>query len=375
MPSSTDIWSILIIVTLAQGLFVITSMLAKKEHQKSSGRWMLLLLLSLFWLQLEFLSIRWPYNVGVTIFYGTRHGSWLLVGPLFYFYLKTLLSQPVAKSAYGLFAPFFIFSVMLPLLLQDFLTYRQVHYGMLTPFDHWPDEIDIVQYVYSSVFIAQFLYLLFFLVKAKILVRKYRMNIKGTSSILPENELRWIHLVWYGMLFTLILACLLISLLFFTEVYRRHMDYLYVIPSSFLIYAFAYKLIGIQLETPSLFPKYEKSGLKEQEIKQYKTDILRAIEQDKLYLQPGLKLKDLSDKLKAPTHHLSEVLNQHMHTSFFDLINRYRVQEAKERIEKHPKYTLLKIAYDSGFNNKTSFVNAFKRFEGTTPSRFMRKSA
>ncbi len=99
------------------------------------------------------------------------------------------------------------------------------------------------------------------------------------------------------------------------------------------------------------------------------------IEDEKLYLRQGLKLKDLSEKLDVPTYQLSEILNQHMNTSFFDFINKYRVEEAKKRIRSNPEYTLLQIAFDSGFNNKTSFVNSFKKFEGTTPSSFLRKSA
>jgi len=96
------------------------------------------------------------------------------------------------------------------------------------------------------------------------------------------------------------------------------------------------------------------------------------IEKEKPYLKNGLQLKDLAENMSVSSHQLSEVLNQHMQTTFFDLINSYRVEEAKLKIRKENQYTLLHIAHESGFSNKTSFVNAFKKFEGKTPSQYLK---
>ena len=80
MASSLDIWSVLIIVTLAQGLFVISSFILKKEHHSISGRWMLLLL------EKDCSGCNWSFYlfVGPSILAlisftapGTDHGSWL----------------------------------------------------------------------------------------------------------------------------------------------------------------------------------------------------------------------------------------------------------------------------------------------------------
>ncbi len=232
-----------------------------------------MLLVGLLLLQIEFLSIRWPFNVGLTIFYGTRHGSWMLIGPVFFFYLKTLLRESIDQKEYLWFLPFAIFSILLPFALEDFLTYRQVHYGMLTPFDPRPDLIGFSQYLYSIVFIGQFFYLAFFLIKGKNLIITYRKKMKVTSSILPERDIFWLSFMWYGMLLILLLSSILIVLLFFTNIYRRHMDYLYVVPSSFLFYAISYKLIGVRFEKPVDINRYEKSGLKTEEVETYISDI------------------------------------------------------------------------------------------------------
>ncbi|NQZ76368.1 MAG: AraC family transcriptional regulator [Ekhidna sp.] len=372
MATSLDLWTIILIVSLSHSFFVINLLFIRKEHHRQEGKWLLFLLLLLFWLQLEFLSIRWPFEVLLNLFYGTRHGSWLIMGPLFYFYLKSLIGISIAKEEYLYLIPFFLFSLLFPLFLQDFLSFRQVHYGMLTPFDKRPDTINLWQYVYSSVFVGQFLYLTFFLYKSRLLIHNYQEKLKNTYAEIEEGNVKWLKVLWNGMLIILMLATLFLNLLFFTEIYRRHMDYLYVIPSSVLVYTISYKLFGVSLPRPENGGKYQKSGLKAEVAKAYEAQLKQLIEKEKPYLKNGLQLKDLAENMSVSTHQLSEVLNKHMKTTFFDLINSYRVEEAKLKIRKENQYTLLHIAHESGFSNKTSFVNAFKKFEGKTPSQYLK---
>ena len=370
MASSTDIWSILIIISLAHSLFVANLLVIKKAYRKTEGKWLLVLLFGLFWLQCEFLSVRWPFEIGFPLFYGTRHGTWLLIGPTFYFYLKALVGSDIRKKELIYLLPFFLFTLVLPALLSDFLSFRQVHYGMLSPFDNRPDSINFWQYVYSGVFVGQFFYLLFFILESRHLINQYRKGLKQYFSQLDEKRMRWLAILWVGMLVILFMSSIFLALLFFTEIYRRHMDYLYVVPTSFLIYAMSYRLFGETLQKPENDSKYQKSGLSKNEAEKLKIRLEKEIKDEKVFLKKGLKLSDLSVRLGITNHQLSEVLNQHVRISFYDLVNSYRVEEAKELIKKNPQYTLLQIAFDAGFNNKTSFVNAFKRFEGITPSQY-----
>lgn len=58
---------------------------------------------------------------------------------------------------------------------------------------------------------------------------------------------------------------------------------------------------------------------------------------------------------------------------FFDFVNSYRVEAAKALIkteEINRKYTIEYIAAKSGFNSKSTFNAAFKKFTGMTPSQF-----
>jgi AraC-like DNA-binding protein len=69
---------------------------------------------------------------------------------------------------------------------------------------------------------------------------------------------------------------------------------------------------------------------------------------------------------------LSELISRTYNESFFDFINRHRIEEIKLRIEDpaHDSYSLLGIAMDCGFNSKSSFYTAFKKFTGITPSEY-----
>ncbi len=377
MAQSLDIWSAVIIVSIAHSIFAINLLAVKGEFREKKGLWLLLFLLSLLWLQLEFLAIRWPFDIGVGVFYGTRHGSWLLMGPLYFFYMQSITRDGIKKWEYLYLLPFVLFTILIPVLLSDFLSFRQVHYGMLTPFDPRPEELTPLQYFYSYLFIFQFLYLAYFLILTRKEINRFVEQLKKNISNIDQALINWLKTTWIGVLLILIICTSFLFLLFtYTPLYRRHLDYIYVLPMSLLVYAISYKLAGVHwpkatIET-GIGNKYKKSKLTAIEAEKYKKRLNVLLMEQKLYLNKELRLIDLSARLNIPNHRLSQVLNQHMDISFYDLINRCRVMEAKKMIQSSPQLTLLQIAYDAGFNNKTSFVNAFKKFEGQTPSSFMK---
>jgi AraC-like DNA-binding protein len=77
------------------------------------------------------------------------------------------------------------------------------------------------------------------------------------------------------------------------------------------------------------------------------------------------------------THNLSEILNTRLNQNFYDFINRYRVEEVKKRLSENDsgKFSLIAIAFDSGFNSKSSFNTIFKKLTGVTPSQFRNQMA
>ena len=93
----------------------------------------------------------------------------------------------------------------------------------------------------------------------------------------------------------------------------------------------------------------------------------------KEYLQNDINLKKVASELKTQPHVLSSFLNQHYRMHFNELINYYRVQYIKDGMmnRQWENFTLEAIATKAGFNNRTTFLSAFKKFTGMTPSGFM----
>lgn len=118
--------------------------------------------------------------------------------------------------------------------------------------------------------------------------------------------------------------------------------------------------------------KYVNSSLSEKEKERYIASIFDYMDKESPYLNPSLTLQQLSNALNIKTHHLSEILNDHINRSFYDFINLYRIEAIKKKIidpkESHKK--ILSLAYEFGFNSKSSFNNAFKKQTGLTPSEF-----
>jgi AraC-like DNA-binding protein len=119
--------------------------------------------------------------------------------------------------------------------------------------------------------------------------------------------------------------------------------------------------------------KYQRSGLKNEDVADYVNKIRKYMVIEKPYLNRELTIYDLSEQLKIPRHILSELINEHMGKNFYHLINDYRVSEVKERMKEEDlkQLTILAVAFDSGFNSKSSFNTIFKEKTGQTPSEYL----
>ena len=119
--------------------------------------------------------------------------------------------------------------------------------------------------------------------------------------------------------------------------------------------------------------KYQRSGLKKKDATELVNKIRKYMVIEKPYLDRELTIYDLSNQLKISRHTLSEVINEHMGMNVYNLVNEYRIKEVKERMknDEYKHLTILAIAYDSGFNSKSSFNTIFKEKTGQTPSEYL----
>ncbi len=90
------------------------------------------------------------------------------------------------------------------------------------------------------------------------------------------------------------------------------------------------------------------------------------------YLEPSLSIYDLSKQLNLPTKELSVLINHNLNQHFFDFVNEYRIKKAMEILADASKsdLTILEILYEVGFNSKSSFNTAFKKYTKQTPTQY-----
>ena len=131
----------------------------------------------------------------------------------------------------------------------------------------------------------------------------------------------------------------------------------------------------IETETHSSKQKMEKAGINDERIAELTRRIIALMEQDKLYQETELTLQQLAAKLDIPAYQVSVVLNEGMKKNFYDVINGYRVQEAKRLLldSKNKNFTILSVGFEAGFNSKTTFNTVFKKFTGLTPTEYREK--
>ncbi|MFY0252536.1 helix-turn-helix domain-containing protein [Chitinophaga sp. 30R24] len=119
---------------------------------------------------------------------------------------------------------------------------------------------------------------------------------------------------------------------------------------------------------------YKKSALDEQMMDTYEASIKIFMEKSKIYLEPEISLEDLSERAKIPKHHITQLLNERLNKNFYTFINEYRIQEAVAKLnDPSLDINILSLAYNCGFNSKSSFNNYFKKITGLTPSLYRKK--
>lgn len=120
--------------------------------------------------------------------------------------------------------------------------------------------------------------------------------------------------------------------------------------------------------------KYERSGLKEEEAKKILSSLLQYMDEEKPYLDSNLTIYDIAKDLEISRHYVTQVINQKLNKNFYTFINEYRIKEFKNRLAnpENGHIKIMALAFESGFNSKSSFNTIFKQLEQITPSEYRR---
>jgi len=124
------------------------------------------------------------------------------------------------------------------------------------------------------------------------------------------------------------------------------------------------------LEGPVL--KYQKSSLANEDKEIILEAIVNQLETEKYFKKSTASLSGLAKSINQSSHHVSQVINEKLDQSFFEMIASYRVEEAKDilRTELGKKLTIEEVAERVGYNSKSAFNTAFKKFTSQTPSTY-----
>lgn len=110
--------------------------------------------------------------------------------------------------------------------------------------------------------------------------------------------------------------------------------------------------------------------INEEQIARQLTEIMT---QRQLYLNPKLTLKEVAAAIGTNMTYLSIYLNHYQHLTFYDYVNRFRVEEACHLIDEMSstgRINMTEVAQRSGFNSVSTFNRNFKKTKGITPKEY-----
>ncbi|WP_100656123.1 helix-turn-helix domain-containing protein [Alteromonas flava] len=189
--------------------------------------------------------------------------------------------------------------------------------------------------------------------------------------------LRRIHILMFILLGLLFFNMLLDRTVWLNNADNIHWQF-YFLYMAGIIYFIAYKAPHLTL--------YLHANVLESEDKSYITNdvqnesllgladrIISLIENERLYLDPTLNVKILSDKLGVTGNAISQAINRQLNVSFRDLVNQKRITYAKQLLlSNHKSASILSISLESGFNSEATFYRIFKKSVGLTPTEYVK---
>ena len=296
-----------------------------------------------------------------------------LFGPLLYLYAKSLteVNIPLRRRDFLHFLPF-----ILELMLLAPFYFKGSEYKIIVLKRIIYTATPIFTTRFFIVEAAQNLQMLIYTILTLNLLKRYHQSAYKGSLSFTKLSLKWLRNLSFGFaIFVLLDFGFLVEIWLFGYQYVVEVNSVLIISSAILIYClgyFGFRQPEVFMNALKKSPQYEKSTLSDAQSKLYLKKLFRVMEEDKLFTDNDLNLQLLARKLAISPYYLSQIINVKLHKNFFDFINRYRIDEAKKILSqpKNDHYTILSIAYEVGFNNKTSFNAAFKKHTSRTPSQF-----
>lgn len=211
-------------------------------------------------------------------------------------------------------------------------------------------------------------------------VRRYKKQISDLYSNTEKINLNWSYYLITGIALIWIAVILKNEILIFTLVSLFIIVAAYFGISRVGILEFASKQSDITEEKQTehndeiVAVKYQKTFAGEDAIQDIYKKLTYQMEHEKLYKDPELNLNHVAALLGIQPNILSQTINSVENKNFYDYINRQRIEEFKRIVvlPENQKFTILSLAFESGFNSKTSFNRNFKKYMDSSPREFIK---
>ncbi|MCR9249368.1 MAG: helix-turn-helix domain-containing protein [bacterium] len=280
-----------------------------------------------------------PYGIGFGL------------GPIIYLYIKSLTSNEKLNYWHLLW------------LTADYIhsAYHWI-YGRSFPDHIWHDIADKIGSV--SIFL-----IIYYLWVSRKLILNYQTQLKQKLSNIEQQTLNWLNQFFLIFLIVIPLSIIIWILVLATDI---NVNNQVAAPVVHLIIIFWLGIGGIKqpqivLKEINLNPSNETS----KEYQQHLNLLIDCMESDRLYKLNDLNVRMLEDRLDLTAKQISEALNKGLGKNFYSFINDYRVKEFKSRVSETNHLTLAGLAYECGFNSKTTFQRVFKEITGMRPSEYI----
>ena len=375
------------IVGAVQAFFL--TFLAINKKNKSKGdyvlmSWFILLGTMLIAYSLEVMGIEDRYP----IFWGLNTSLPMLVGPVTLLYILTYTkkNQKISSLYILNILPYVIFTIIVFI--------KMIAYSEPTVRENIRLIEDAEEPIFFLFELTRILLGPIYLIVSLFVLRKHTDRIGRYFSYTEEIDLKWLRNLTL-MLILIWVTVLIISILanWNDFIPWRLGDNLIYLMVTITVFVNGYFGIRQQIIFSSITAKidsatkvsesknntsqYLNSGLSEKESKSHLDNLLILMRDEQPYLDGKLTLAQVAARMNISTNHLSQVINENLNKNFFDFINGYRVELIKQKMQdkSNSHLTLLGMAYDSGFNSKSSFNSIFKKTSGITPSQYLQSQS
>lgn len=374
-----NVFSIVILLGVIQGLFLSVFFFSRSFRKKPSNLYMGFLMFCLACIILEIFLNYSGYMGEVAWMNNFSEPLSFAIGPLMYFYIYAEIYRHKPRYQLLHFIPFvfwlgysvFYYVQPLEFKLFSYYDYQFPQMDIARPVQHVSsDPLGLRKIINELVMIQLGAYILASFVEVFKVARKQHVSFFARRIKLVS----WLR----NFLFLLLLALICLVAVKFMFI-RDIGDYLIAAYISVLIYATSYNVIMasdfFREGTSELIfgkRKYEKSTLSEQDKDEILEKITAFLEKDGHYKNNLISLPLISKNLSLPVYQLSQVINERLQIGFFELIAQYRIKEAQSILSDPSRnyITIEEIAEEVGYNSKSAFNRIFKKLTGNTPSAY-----